>query len=392
MRRVGVEERRARLARRHRLAEPATDLVEAVRSMVGFHSSDPATPYLSSWARLPDFQVEMLEDALYEERSLLRMLGMRRTMWVVPTEMSGVLHHSSTTALIGPQRRRHVKMIEEGGITDNGAAWTDRVSAATLRVLEERGEATASELVALIPELREKITFYKADGSVQAVSGMSTRILFLLATEGRVVRGRPLGSWLSSQYRWAPMTEWMGHPLADMAPEQADRALLTAWLLAFGPGTELDMKWWSGWPVTKVRETLDAIGAVEVDLEDGAVGFVHRDDVGPAAGPTTWVALLPSLDPTTMGWKERDWYLGDLAGELFDRNGNAGPTVWVDGRIVGGWAQRPDGEVVHEILIDVGNEAAEAVGARAAELGSWLGGVRVTPRFSSPHEKAMRSA
>jgi hypothetical protein len=65
--------------------------------------------------------------------------------------------------------------------------------------------------------------------------------------------------------------------------------------------------------------------------------------------PDDWVALLPALDPTVMGWKERDWYLGGHAGDLFDRNGNAGPTVLHNGKVVGGWAQRPDGEVVYEL-------------------------------------------
>ena len=70
-----------------------------------------------------------------------------------------------------------------------------------------------------------------------------------------------------------------------------------------------------------------------------------------------WVALLPALDPTTMGWQARDWYLGSHKAQLFDRNGNAGPTIWLDGRIVGGWAIRDAGEVVTGLLEDVGREA-----------------------------------
>jgi Winged helix DNA-binding domain len=101
------------------------------------------------------------------------------------------------------------------------------------------------------------------------------------------------------------------------------------------------------------------------------------------------VALLPSLDPATMGWQERGWYLGDHGGELFDRNGNAGPTVWVDGRIVGGWAHRRTGEIVHRLLEDTGAEATAAVAEAAAELEAWLGPMRITPRFPTPLQKAM---
>src|SRR5690606_4404040 len=53
------------------------------------------------------------------------------------------------------------------------------------------------------------------------------------------------------------------------------------------------------------------------------------------------VALLPALDPTTMGWAARDWYLGPHKAAVFDTIGNAGATVWWEGRIVGAWAVRP---------------------------------------------------
>ena len=88
-----------------------------------------------------------------------------------------------------------------------------------------------------------------------------------------------------------------------------------------------------------------------------------------------------------MGWKERDWYLGPHAARLFDRNGNAGPTVWADGRIVGGWGQRADGVVEAELLEPVDATASRAVEREAAALTEWLAGTIVTPRFRTPLEK-----
>jgi hypothetical protein len=90
-----------------------------------------------------------------------------------------------------------------------------------------------------------------------------------------------------------------------------------------------------------------------------------------------------------MGWKERGWYLGPHGAAIFDRNGNAGPTVWWGGRIVGGWAQRRTGEIVHRLLEDVGAEAGEAIAAECARLAAWLGDVRVTPRFRTPLEREL---
>ena len=149
-----------------------------------------------------------------------------------------------------------------------------------------------------------------------------------------------------------------------------------------------DLTWWTGWSARQVRAALAAVEAVEVELEDGT-GFVGPGDLEPAPECGSWVALLPALDPTVMGWKERTWYLGDHQAELFDRNGNAGPTVWLDSRIVGGWAQRPDGSVAVELLEGLPPEARERIAAEAERTRAWLGGTVVTPRFRTPLERRL---
>lgn len=388
MRDVSNEERRARLGLRHRLAAPASTVEEAARAMVGLHSSDPATVYLSARARISGMKQDDLEAALYDHRTVVRILGMRRTMFVVPVDLAPLLHFSSTVAIMKAERRRLVGMVEDAGIARDGEAWVDSATKRTLAALRVRGEAVATDLTKDVPELGEKITFYRKDGSVLARVGMSTRVLFLLAAEGKIVRGRPKGSWVSSLYRWAPLEQWVGRPLEEMSRPEAEAALLRLWLAAFGPGTELDMKWWTGWPVTQVRAALAAIGAVEVEVESGRA-FLLADDLDPVAPPPHWVALLPGLDPTTMGWKEREWYLGPHAPRLFDRNGNAGQTVWVDGRVVGGWGQRETGEVVWDLLEDVGAEVVDEIGQQAEDLRIWIGDRVVIPRFRSPMDVAL---
>jgi hypothetical protein len=88
VRRLGLGERRARLGRRHFLATSAPSVDAGAAALVGLHSSDPATVFLSSWARVDGFEPRDLEDALYVRRSLVRMLGMRRTLFVVPIELA----------------------------------------------------------------------------------------------------------------------------------------------------------------------------------------------------------------------------------------------------------------------------------------------------------------
>lgn len=356
--------------------------------LIGLHSSDPSTVYLTAWVRVEDFTPNDLERALYEDKSLVRMLGMRRTMFVVTPEVAATMDAAVTKAHVEGERKRLVRVVEESGLAEDGAAWVERVLDDTLGALEARGEATARELGEDVPELKEKIHFgegKKWGGSV----GMSTRVLFMLATTGRIVRTRPLGTWLSSQYRWTATATWFGADLPSVDVEHARRELVRRWLGIFGPGTEVDLKWWTGWTLGQIRTVLGEIEAAEVELADG-VGYVLTDDLESTVSPDDWVALLPGLDPTVMGWKNRDWYLGDHAAELFDRNGNAGPTAWWNGTVVGGWAQRSDGEVVVELLEPVPGSAQAMIDAKAAELTAWLDGVVVTPRFRTPLEKKLR--
>ncbi|WP_367323710.1 winged helix DNA-binding domain-containing protein [Streptomyces sp. HUAS ZL42] len=385
---IGVAERRARLALRHRLARSARAATpEAVAdALVALHGSDPATVYLAVGARLADPAPTVAETdrALYGDRALVRMHGMRHTVFVFPTRLTAVVHASTGLTVAARERASLLKHMAKAGAPD--AAWLKEVEESALAALARRGQATAAELAQDEPRLREQFV-YAAGKSYEGVHTVSTRLLRVLGVEGKVVRGRPLGSWTSSQFRWALAPE---HPELDVARAQAD--LLRRWLTACGPATEADLKWWTGWRVTEVRRALSAIGAQAVSLDEGT-GYVVDGDVGPVAGPSDpWAALLPALDPTAMGWQGRDWYLApELRPLLFDRSGNVGPTVWWDGRVVGGWAQRPDGEIVWRALEKegVGREGEAAIGAEAERLRGWVGASRVTPRFRTPLEREL---
>jgi Winged helix DNA-binding domain len=388
MRRIGIEERRARLGVRHHLAATArAGVVEAARDLVGLHATDPATVYLAAQARMAVPEVAAVERALYDDRALVRILGMRRTMFVEPVELMPVVQAACTDAIAVQQRRLLLDMVGRAGLADDPAAWVEEVGTATVKALEARGGATATEVAQDDPRLRQQIVV--AEGKpYEARQSVVTRILLVLAAEGRIVRGRPRGSWVSGQYRWSVVDAWLPDGVPQWSTQTAQVELVRGWLAAFGPGTVADLKWWTGLTLGQVRRALAEAGTVEVDL-DGTPGLVLADDLDPVPAPQPWAALLPSLDPTTMGWAGRDFFLGPHRPVLFDRNGNAGPTIWWDGRVVGGWAQRSSGEVALRLLEDVGTEATAAIEAEAARLADWLGPVRVTPRFRTPLEREL---
>ncbi|NNL14427.1 MAG: winged helix DNA-binding domain-containing protein [Acidimicrobiia bacterium] len=381
------EDRRARLVTRHHLARTATSVGRAVQDVVAFHSSDPATPYLAAWARVGSFLASDLDRALYDERGLWRLHAMRRTLFVVPTELAAVFDGGAGRAVAAKERRRLEQWLE--GVVDDPARWLADLESRVLAVFGDGLDYRTTELADAVPELAREITV--GSGKWSGTVPLSSRLLYLLAMELKLVRARAAGTWRSSQYRWAAADRWFGKSIEPVEPEQGRAELLTLYLRAFGPATMTDMRWWTGWTVRDTRAALEAVGAVEAELSGSAVGYVLADDRDSNDNPEGVVTLLPGLDSTPMGWKERTWFLGDHAGPLYDRNGNIGPTVWVDGRIVGGWGQRPDGEVAVRLLEEVGKQATAMIDSEAAALTLWLDGTVVTPRFRTPLERELSS-
>ncbi|MEV1115959.1 winged helix DNA-binding domain-containing protein [Actinosynnema sp. NPDC049800] len=373
--------RRARLGVRHLLSTRAAEVEDVVDAVVGLHATDPATVFLSACARLERPSVEAVEAALYERGTVERLLCMRRTMFAVTAATAPVVQAAAGAAVAAAERRKLLGYLAEG------VGWdADRLAAvedATLEALRQRGAATTVDLTRDVPDLLDQVVV-AAGKPYETRQNVSSRIVRVLAAEGRMRRGRPLGTWLSTRFRWEPATPW-----PEVEPDAARAELARRWLASYGPGTEADLKWWTGWNLGHTRKALAAAGAVAVKLSTGP-GYALPEDLDPVEDPPPWVALLPALDPTPMGWQARGWYLPDRhRPRLFDTAGNVGPTVWCDGAVVGGWAQRADGGLVWELLEDVGADAEAAIAREADRLASWLGGVRVIPRFRTPLEKEL---
>jgi hypothetical protein len=381
-------ERRARLAVRHRLAAPsrAGTAAEVAQSLIALHGTDPASVYLAVWARTGAVDCAAIDRALYEDRSLVRMLGMRRTMFVVPAGLAPTIQAACTDQIADRLRRQLVQHLGQAGVAADPAGWLKDVGEATVQALTARGTATGAELARLEPRLRTQLVYAegKSYGGPQSIT---SRVLMLLSAEGRIVRGRPRGGWTSSQYQWSAA----GAMLPDGAGPSTATAraeLARLWLRTFGPAPAADLQWWAGWTAGQTRAALGQLPTSEVDL-GGTPGIVLTGDEAPEPAGQPGAALLPALDPSAMGWRERGWFVGEHGPALFDRSGNIGPTVWWAGRIIGGWAQRKDGEIVFQLLEDAGTEAIAAITAEAERLQAWLGPVRITPRFRTPLDREL---
>jgi hypothetical protein len=380
VRTISDAQRRARLARRHALAEPVGSVEEAVAAMTCLHATEPASVHLAAHAR-SGAAIDEVDKALYDDRSVVKQLAMRRTVFAFPRDLLPAVWGSAAARVATQQRAQLARDVAKAGVTDDGPAWVESTTAAVLATLHERGPMTTMQLRAALPALEARLVVSpgKKYGGEFPVA---PRVLTTLAASGAVVRGENEGGWKTSRPRWTATSDWVdvGPPLPEA---DGYAALVASWLRTFGPGTEADIVWWLGATKAAVRRALADLEAVEVGLEDGT-GWVLPDDPHDDEPVAPWAALLPALDPTTMGWKERGFYLGDHAERMFDANGNGGPTAWWDGRIVGGWTQDEAGRVVVVPAEPLGRDATRALEKKAAALTEWLGGDVVKSIYQSP--------
>jgi hypothetical protein len=390
MRHIPDTERRARLVQRHALApgHRAADAEAATRAVTVLHATEAATVYLSIWARVDGVRVADIDRALYDDRSLVKQLAMRRTLFVFPRDLLPAAWGSISARVADTIGVRLAKEVERAGLAEDGMAWLETARAGVLATLADGSALTAQELRERVPALEGRLDL--APGKKYAANvPIAPRVLTQLGVEGLLVRGENTGHWRVSKPRWARMEDWLGELPPPAKADEGYAELVGRWLRSFGPGTEDDIVWWLGATKAAVRGALAALGAEEVSLDGGRTGWVLPDDLDETAPVEPAAALLPVLDPTVMGWKEREFYLGPHGPQLFDRNGNAGTTAWWDGRIVGCWVQDEDGVVEVRLLEKVPARATKAFRVEAERLTAWLDGVRVGTVYPSAAMKVV---
>src|SRR6201986_1878881 len=208
-RKVSVPQRRGRLVERQLLAAPVATVGQVADALVALHATDPVTVYLSARAR-SRCAVDEVDAALYEERAVVRMLGMRRTVFVVPAGLADVVQAACTDDVARRMRRQMEKDLAGGGVGDGDAGgWLRSVEDAVLRALAARGGgATGAQLSTDEPLLGTQLV-YAPDKSYGGAANITSRVLILMAAEGRMIRGHRRGGWSSGQFEWWLPEAWV---------------------------------------------------------------------------------------------------------------------------------------------------------------------------------------
>ncbi len=312
------------LLRKQHLAEQSriADIVQIARDIYGLHATNPATPYLSLFARARAFTRGQLDRELYVNKSLARIRCVRTTIYVLPRETIPVAF-AATRSLVEPRSEDFQRIT--GGIT------------------REQYEATSGQIQRLLAgEGLSAALIKKRLGSGLPISS----IVNLMCDRGLLVRGPSVKGWRSNTHTYYLWSDYFpGMDLAAVDPALAREMTVRQYLAAYGPATLQDISWWSGFTLTEVRRIVRLLGeeVTEVaipELEGWYIMLARDRDAmkGCRDRAEASVNLLPPLDPYLQGYRERRRYLDQEHYNLvFDRSGNSTSTILVDGRVAGVW-------------------------------------------------------
>jgi len=360
----------ARSLRAHGLVDPASSIGEATVAAAGIYGSSPSS-HLGLAARLQGYLPETLERERLQERSILRVPGMRGSVFLSPREL--------VPAFLGLGRPRTVRLTLAGA----GVAETE------FERLMGRVEAALADESLAGREIRDRLGDDDPGGSVM------TLVLRGMAHEGRIVAAEPVGGERATAYRYARMAAWAPDVEPPLPIEDALAVMAPLWMRANGPGTVDDLAWWAGVTKTRAKAALVAMDARIIEVEGLEGEQWATDEVTEGLGSAVSsgvVRFLPVWDAWLMARRERSRILDpNHRPFVVDRSGNVTNTITLDGRVVGVWDV--DGEVlrvaVHDGELPAGLDGAAV---RMRPTVDWTGIETVAPRLlPDDRQNAFRS-
>jgi len=346
------------LAKQHLSEDSKTDnIVQITRDIGGLHATSATTPYLSLLARTNSFPKENLREELYQKKSLAKVTYVRKTMFILPENMLPIAFSAvqRNAEVLTDQHLKYLQMTQKKYEND---------AKKILEILRIRG-LTLNELKAEI-------------GSVPNLM----YIVRMMCFQGLLIRGAPKSGWKSSQHTYFPFSEY--YPEVDkkaFKEKEAQRFVIKQYITSFGPVTEQDITWWTGFPKGLVKELL---GEIQAELSTVTISGLKGQFLILSSQASTikdiqtqnynTINIVPCLDPYLMGYKNRDRYLDQkFFSYVFDHSGNATTTILHGGKVIGIWDF--DAPLFKYFLFyDIESETMDNLKTQAEKIGRFISG------------------
>ena len=333
----------ARLTAQRLTGPPASDVLDATRHLLAVQAQDPRGARLALRARVAAGRASDVDRALTDERSLVITWANRGTLHLIASEDEPLLHALSTPQLRTSSDRR----LSQEGVSPDAR---ERGVGAIVRALGANGPLTRNQLRAVLDR-----------AGVPTAGQALVHVLFSATLDGLIVRG-PM---VDGQHAFVLAADWLGRrPKLDR--DRALAELSRRYLAGHGPADERDLARWAQLPLRDARAGLGSIATQLVQRSDGLVDL-PRPEPAPLPPPR----LLGPFDPLLLGWRSREFVLGDAAG-VVTRNGIFRPIALVHGRAAGTWAM-PGGRVQLDLWADQPRRVMAALGREATAVEGYLG-------------------
>jgi hypothetical protein len=271
---------------------------------------------------MQNFTRNTLDEELYVKKNLGKIRCFRKTVFIIPKERIPV-SYNATKSMVAKISEPH--LFKFLGVTKKEY---EAVSRTIRAIVKEKGMT--------VKEIKEKI------GVSKNISG----IVNLMCDQGQLIRGKPKTGWKSNIHTYYLFQDFFPNMDLNSIDEfDARKSAVKHYLSSFGPATENDVVWWTGFSKKQIRQIFDIfkmdLTKVNVSELDDPCFILSTDErhLNSIKIPNKPVInLLPCLDPYLMGYKDRFRYLDQRNYDyVFDRSGNATNTVLINGRIVGVW-------------------------------------------------------
>ena len=303
-------------------------LVDAVGNRPGFFGPNPVA-FLSLIARRSSILLGDLEEALVNDRTLIRASAFRGSLFLLNTQDFPIYFRTFHNFLF----QRGLQKLQEENITKGHLVhFADLLTEADPELpLGVRGIIDI-----IFPGRRERPN-----------PEICHRIIQKLCDMAVLVRANAKG-WKGNDFSYALFKKWVPEiSIKPDNPETARTETVRKYLRAYGPATIEDIAWWTGLPLVQCQRSIAHLRreAVRFHVEtyrDDMIGLKETvDSLKRRSVCEEEIQLLPPWDPYTLGWRCRRRIADkDLLPFIFDTQGNAASVIVDSGRVIGIWQFR----------------------------------------------------
>nr|MDO8132769.1 winged helix DNA-binding domain-containing protein [Candidatus Njordarchaeum guaymaensis] len=323
------------LSKQHLLeGHKAANVVQATKDLIGLHATDNTTPYLSLFARVRDFEREHLDRELYDSRSLARIECMRSTFFIIPKDVLPMVYQ-----------------VYKGGLSrEILKAWEmsfQEYQDISQRILEilSNNVMTISGIKSLLPNEIQRTLTRRSGKNIVRITNLKITVILLLQ-QRILISVKRRGSLKPGGLNcYARLSDWFPDVNLDgVTREEAMLQLVRLYTNSYGPVTERDISWWSGFRTSTIE---DLLGILKTQLVRCKISGLKSECIMLDSDferlrsfktiPKKTVSFLPYEDPYVKGYADRERLIPSEMHDIVYSRGEALPSILLDGRIVGTW-------------------------------------------------------